>query len=455
MANRIGRLLSRIGGLIRRDASGPSLLASMSNFMGDSPRPTVHNMRQYLGRYADQPWVYSCIRIIQTKAASVPLKIYKKIGDKRVEQPDHPLQSLLTKVNPFMEGYDLREGTHGFEELTGNAYWMLDSYFNGKPTEIYLLNPSRMEVIADAKKYISGYKYKVDPSKDAITFDISEILHFKKWNPLDDFYGMAPLSASRDASDSMMSADRYNKAFFENAAEPSGVLSIDGKLGEPAKRRIAEAWKKMHSGVRKAHKIAVLEGGMKYTSLAASHRDMMFPDLKRMTREDILTIYTVPPIMVGVYDEANYSNAKEQRRIFWLDCIMPRLKKFESVINERLVKPYDPSVFIKFDTSGSSLVNSIINPDLQASKCPLALPQFLVKQGYKCFPLLSSSSSSSSSGSSSSSPGSAKSLASSIGIRPIGAFQVSPQVTGDRFLRFRTSFIVMIPAVVYAASVLA
>jgi SPP1 gp7 family putative phage head morphogenesis protein len=95
-----------------------------------------------------------------------------------------------------------------------------------------------------------------------------------------------------------------------------------------------------------------LDGGLKFQSSASTHQDMQFGDLKRMTREDVLTVFNMPPIMVGVFDEANYSNAREQRRIFWVDCIVPRLRKIESVLNERLVKPYEASLIVKYDLSG-------------------------------------------------------------------------------------------------------
>ena len=107
--------------------SMPGILGSLARNSGASPRPSIGNMDAFLGRYADQAWVYACVRIIQTKAAAVPLKVYKVGKDgKKVEQPNHPLKILLDSVNPFMDGYGLREATHGFKELGGNSIWLLD-----------------------------------------------------------------------------------------------------------------------------------------------------------------------------------------------------------------------------------------------------------------------------------------------------------------------------------------
>lgn len=333
-----------------QDRTIAAIMSRVAN--SDSARASRTNMGQYLGRYADQAWIYSCINIIQTKAAGVPLKVYRRVGKEDEEQIDHPIKVLLDGANPFMSGYDLRESLHGFKELVGNAYWLLDMFIDGKPTEIYALNPSRIRIIADKKHNITGYAYELKPGIVDQVFAPEEILHFKKWNPLDDFYGLAPICAARDSSDMMMFSDQYNKAFFKNGAEPGGILTSEQSIDDDEKKRIASAWKKLHQGVRKSHRVAILDGGLKFDRMGATHQEMAFGDLKRMTREDVLTVFNMPPIMVGVFDEANYSNAREQRQIFWKDCIIPRLRKVESVLNERFVKQWDASLFLKHDLSG-------------------------------------------------------------------------------------------------------
>jgi SPP1 gp7 family putative phage head morphogenesis protein len=79
---------------------------------------------------------------------------------------------------------------------------------------------------------------------------------------------------------------------------------------------------------------------------------MEFVNTKKLTREDILGVFGVPPSMVGVFEYANYANTKEQQKIFWQNTMMPKLSKMEAVINSFLVQPYDPNLICKFDYSG-------------------------------------------------------------------------------------------------------
>lgn len=315
-----------------------------------SPRPSQSNVSKSLNRYADEAWVYSCIRIIQTKAAGVDLKVYKVTAGKKTELPDHPLKALLDSVNPFMDGYGLREATHGYKESSGNSFWLLDRMVDAVPTEIHPLNPTNIKVLVDKKLGVVGYQFVIN-GQVVDTYGPEEILHFKHWNPNDPFWGQPPLSAGRDAADMMKAADQYNIAFFKNSAEPGGFLTTDKPLSEDSITRIKSAWAKNHQSARKAHTIEILHGGLDYKQTTMSHADMMFPELKSMSRAEVLSCYNVPPVMVGVIDSPEYGqNVKEQRKIFWEDCIKPRLKAIESVINERLAKPYG-DVIVEHDTS--------------------------------------------------------------------------------------------------------
>lgn len=339
-------------------AIGPGLLAAMTNGSTGTPRPGRGNAREFLGRYADQAWVYICVAILQTKLAGVPIKIYKKADDEEV--PTHPLKALLDKPNPFMNGKALLNGTTGFVALVGDGYWALDEFVGGKPTSMYPVDPSKMKITASKDKFITGYVYEPMPGVEPVTFQPHEILHFKTWNPLDPFYGMPPLAAARDQSDLIMNADRYNRAFFENNAEPGGILTSDGAIDETSFKRIATSWKKMHQGVRKAYKTAILDGGLKWQDVTKSHRDMQFVDLKKMSREDVLGVYRIPAAMAGIYTDAKYDNADMQRRTFWQDTMQAWMDLVIGEINAGLVQPYDDTVYAMFDLSSV--------PELQEDK---------------------------------------------------------------------------------------
>lgn len=322
---------------------------------GSMGKPTPQNYQKYMQQYADAAWVYSCVYRIATQAASVPLKLYKKKKkDGQVtmdEITDHPLLTLLETVNPFMSGCDLKEATLTYEELSGNAYWLLDMFIKGKPTEIYPLNPHKVRILPSAKEYVAGYKYNIGGG-ETLTLEKVAVLHFKYFNPIDEYYGMSPLAAARLAVDTQIFSDKYNRNFFINSAEPRGALVSEQELSQPQRNRITTGWQAMHRGVANAHKTALLEGKVKWEPIGISQKDMEFINTKKLTREDILGVFGVPPSLVGIFEYANYANTKEQQKIFWLNTMIPKMAKIEAVINSFLVQPYDPNLVCKFDYSG-------------------------------------------------------------------------------------------------------
>lgn len=317
-------------------------------------KASQQNYETYLRQYADISWVYSCIYRIATKGAGVPLKLYRKsIKNDKIsyeEIMNHPILTLIDTANPLMDGFDLLETTFSYLELTGNAYWLLDMFVAGKPTEIYPLNPYRIKIVPDPHEHVKEYKYDIGQSK-SISLSKEILIHFKYFNPTDDFYGLSPISAGRLAIDTQDFGDKYNRNFFVNSAEPKGALVINGELTDDQRKRIIASWNSAHRGVSKSHKIAIEEGGIKWEQRGLSQKDMDFVNSKKMTREDILGVFGVPPALVGVFEYASYANSKEQRQIFWRDTMIPKLKKVENVINSFLIKPYDNSLYLEFDLS--------------------------------------------------------------------------------------------------------
>lgn len=366
MELRIGQFISKIVDFFGYEKARTYVTPSdtMSSSTPGMGKPTQQNYKKYLKQYTDTAWVFTCIQRIASQGSSIKLRLYKKTikNGKEVitEIFDHPINTLLKKVNPFTTGLQLLENTISFEELTGNAYWLLDAFENGKPTEIYSLRPDRVKIIPDPINYIKAFTYEIAQNK-FITFKPEQVIHFKYFNSMDDYYGLSPISAGRMSIDTQKLGDEYNKQFYANSAQPRGALFSEKGIGANNKKRIAAAWRVMHQGNSNAHKIAILEGGLNWKALGLSQKDMDFIEQKKMTREDIMGVFGVPPAMVGVFEFANYANSREQREIFWRNTEVPKLSNVASIINEYLVKPWNETLEVAFDYSTVDALQTDIN----------------------------------------------------------------------------------------------
>jgi len=293
------------------------------------------NYYRYLQGYADTAWVFKCVSVIATCAAGVPIRLYRGKGDKKVEITQHIILDLLDKVNDHTTSYDLKELTFSNMEITGNQYWYLKRNAINTPREIFPLRPDRMQIVPDKEKYILGYLYTINGKQVPLNRD--EVIHFKYFNPTDDYYGLSQISAIRTEVDTEQYSGNYNRRFFKNNGRVDVTLETDEELDDPSYKRIRTEWKEAHQGEGKEHGIAILERGLKYKANAVSPKDMDFGNLRKMSRETICGILGVKPAVVGLYEYASYANAEIQYKMFWQDTEIPKITKFIGTLNEFLI----------------------------------------------------------------------------------------------------------------------
>jgi len=272
------------------------------------------NYEDYAIAYGQVVWVYACVSTIATAVAGTPLKTYRQTAKSVEEISDSRLARLLSDVNPHISSYDLWEATASFLELSGNCYWEIERDDAGMPTAIYPMRPDRVKVVPDKSDFVKGYIYEVNGR--SVSLDADEVIHFKYFNPANEYYGLGPIAAIRNSIIVDQYSVAYNKAFFKNGAHPGGVLETESSLSDETFNRLRKQWEEGHKGTSRAHRIAVLEDGLKYKPIGLSPRDMEFLNQRKFCREEICAVFKVPPALVGIYEYANYANADQQNRSF-------------------------------------------------------------------------------------------------------------------------------------------
>lgn len=293
--------------------------------------PIADNLMEMIDAYQLHPWVYSCVNVIATHFASVEYKIYIK-GEQKIEDTNHPFTKILAQPNPYMTGFDLRESTAISREMCGNAYWALERDGSGVPVEAWPLPPHLVRAVASAESPIDHYIMEVDGKR--IRFEYSDIIHFQYANPKSMLYGQGSALAARTEIVADMFAAIWNKNFFKNSGRPDAILETDEVLDQDVRTRLIKAWKMMHSGVSNAHRMAILEGGTKYKQAQSNQKDMDFFNQRKNAMQSIVSVFNVPPAMVGILEFANYANMDKQVALFW-DIMTAKIRQIEEMLTMR------------------------------------------------------------------------------------------------------------------------
>ena len=302
--------------------------------------------------------VYSCVRILSETLAGLPLHVYhyNDSGGKE-KNLKHPLYKLLhDEPNPEMTSFAFRETLMSHLLLWGNAYAQIIRNARGEVIALYPLMPNKMTVDRDSKGRLF-YLYS-RTSDDAPTLgddsqvylSPSEVLHIPGLG-FDGLIGYSPIAMAKNAVGLAIATEEYGAKFFANGAAPGGVLEHPGTIKDPQK--VKESWNAAYQGSQNAHRVAVLEEGMKYQPIGISPEQAQFLETRKFQINEIARIFRVPPHMLADLEKSSFSNIEQQSLEFVKYTLDPWVVRWEqSMCRALLMESEKPIVFIKFNVDG-------------------------------------------------------------------------------------------------------
>lgn len=235
--------------------------------------------------------VNRCVECISDSMAKLPIFV---MDGRTKEHLDHPLLQILERrPNEAMAPSVYKKLMEANRLLHGNAYAaIIRRRATAAPVELLPLPPDCVVPKLDENGRL-WYLY-TDPKTGRLhRLEQWDVLHYKAYTK-DGINGVSVLSRAAEVIQTARAAQRYEGKFYSQGAQPSGVLTVDSELGPEAKDKMREEWRKVHSGVDNAFRVAVLDLGIKYTPISISNRDAQFVESKAVTVEDIARFFGVP-----------------------------------------------------------------------------------------------------------------------------------------------------------------
>ncbi len=292
--------------------------------------------------------VYACVRVLAEAIASLPLHTYRYNSNGKEKAIDHSLYQLLhDEPNPEMTSFVFRETLMGHLLIWGNAYAQIIRDGRGKVVALYPLMPDKMKV--DRKENGELY-YLYNKEGTLYPLRSDEVLHIPGLG-FDGLVGYSPIAMAKNAIGMAIATEEYGAAFFANGANPGGVLEHPGVVKDPSK--IRESWNNLYQGSKNAHRIAVLEEGMKFQSIGIPPEQAQFLETRKFQINEIARIFRVPPHMIGDLDKSSFSNIEQQSLEFVMYTLDPWVTRWEQAIQRSLfTKNEKQEYFVKFNVNG-------------------------------------------------------------------------------------------------------
>lgn len=305
---------------------------------------------QYGEIWKQQPQVRTVVGFLSRNIAQLGLHVFRRVSDiDRERAVDHPVSKLLARPNPYTTTYRFVEALVADLAIFDNAYWLKIKPKDEQDAGLIRLDPTQVEVKGDSP-YVAE-RYKVGKQE----FKPEDVVHFHGYNPADARVGVSPMETLRVILAEDYQASLFREQLWRNQARMSGYL--ERPAGAPewsqlGKERFRAQWQAQYSGAGdRAGGTPILEDGMRYVPAATSPRDAQYIEARKLTREEVTAAYHIPLTMVGLLDNATYSNISQQHKMMYQDTLGPLLTMIQQEIGLQLLPDFGDTddVYVEFN----------------------------------------------------------------------------------------------------------
>lgn len=301
--------------------------------------------------------VWTCIDLLARSMASLPLDLYERRSEREREVArDHPLRAVLSRPNGWQTTPEWVGMQMAHVSLRGNAYNAVIRSAAGsrEVRELIPMHPDqvRVEQTAYPESRIS-YAWT---AKDGRTWKFAQpdVLHFRGLTT-DGLSGRSVLTDARESFGVALATQQHAATFWKDGGLPTAVLEHPETLTPAAKDSIETGFAATYGGGADQRRVAVLEEGMKLSTLSISAEDAQFLETRKFTRSEIAGLFHIPPHMIGDTEKStSWGTGIEQQQIGFLTfTIAPWAVMFEHRMNRDLLTAGErEKYYTKFATNG-------------------------------------------------------------------------------------------------------
>ena len=302
--------------------------------------------------------VFQAVRIISETVATLPIHVYRRDQDGRRRQDDLIVADLLRwEPNPEMTAVQFREAWVAHAISWGNGFAEIERDGLGRAIRLWLLPPSSVTVSRDAAGNII-YQYR-EQTGPVITLPHNDVLHLAGPG-FDGLVGYSVIQKAREGIGLALAAEQFGSALFGTGARPSGILEHPGRLSDEARARLRGDWERLHAGIDNAHRVAVLEEGLKWTQTSIPPDDAQFLQTRTFQIEEVARWFNIPVSKLRVKDGGSYASLEQENSAFLSECLRPWLVRIEQEVRKKLLLPESAALYCEHNVDG------LLRTDLQS-----------------------------------------------------------------------------------------
>lgn len=289
--------------------------------------------------WSTQPHLRTVITFRARNVAQLGLHVFERRSDTdRRRDHDSPLAVALRRPDLSMTTYDLVFALVGDLDLYDRAYWVVGTAPDGRP-QLRRLPPSWVEPQLSDPFTVKAYR--VARGGKFVDIPADQVLAFTGYAPHSPIGASPTIESLKDTLQEQIEASAYRAQVWKRGGRVSAVLERPEnapKWSDGAREAFREDWYAKFTGRgEKAGGTPILEDGMTLRRIDFNAKEQEFVDVAKLALATVASAYHVNPTMIGLLDNANYSNVREFRRMLYGDTLGPLLAQIEARINAFLL----------------------------------------------------------------------------------------------------------------------
>lgn len=296
--------------------------------------------------------VYAAVRLLSETIGSLPGHVMRQTEMSKEKALIHPLYPIIhEQPNPEQTAMEWRETAMVHLLLRGNHYSEKQYDEGGRIIALWPIHPDRVKIERPNPNASLLYRVSI-PGGGEVLLGPDRMLHLRGLGS-NGVTGFSPIALGRQAMGLAIAAQEYGARLFRNDTRPGGVLEHPAKLGDAAYARLRESVEAQHQGLTNAHRMMILEEGMKWSQVGINPDDAQFLESRKFGVTEIARMFNVPPHFLRDLERATFANIEQQSIDFVVYSIRPWLVRLEQRLKMELLSVQDRVThFIKFNVDG-------------------------------------------------------------------------------------------------------
>ena len=319
---------------------------------------TQSNRYDVASRYTS--WVADAVTAIEQLVAPIEPRVTRRTGDHDYETAvlpfTHPLRRLLARPLPGVAhwtGLQHRQLAAIYLHTQGNAYWFKSPAY--RPRELWPVPAQYAYVEHGANGLPSRLCVLLPGMPRPKHYPLDDVLWLKRPNPLNPLGdGLSPIAQHMPACDIHDALQRTRTATFRRGQKPGLCFTTDQLLDDDTVARLEARIAAKFEGDDKWYRPLIMEAGLTPNPWTLKPAELDFLDSGRFNREELLAMFRVPLILLGLGDTiAGMSQAAWQGAItmFTRSVCDPYLATIAAQETSQLARDWGDDITITYPTT--------------------------------------------------------------------------------------------------------